>query len=199
MPHLLLFVALIVVLWLLIRFNNFGKRLSPLAFFKQVENGKPITVIKPSQPVVVKPAAELIAVMPRNTVVVKPAPVFVIQPKTAEVVTVQPTRAVTVTPPERGAWDERGWTRIINDGREIYEGYYVVGSRKFRGRIETRGGRNIAVYIFNPPGEVKRHRHGACFQLVNNNWFHLHWSRPARNVDDAILYMERVLDESLNG
>ncbi|MGI8640422.1 MAG: hypothetical protein ACR2MG_10825 [Pyrinomonadaceae bacterium] len=165
-----------------------------------MENEKPITIISPSQPIVVKRAAEIITVRPiqRQAVVVKPASVVVIQPKAVDVITVQPLRAVTVTPPERGAWDERGWTRTLRGGRETYEGYYVVGMRRFRGRIEASNrGRGVMAYIYNPPREIKHHPHGACFQLVSDNWFHLHWSRPARNVDDAILYMERVLDESI--
>lgn len=164
-----------------------------------MENEKSVTIIKPTEPVTIKPSAEIIMVKPNTVVVVKPAQAVVIQLKTVEVIKVEPSRALTVAPPERGAWDERGWTWNASGGRETYEGFYQVGNRKFRGRIETRGGRKVAAYIYDPPPEVKRHRHGACFQLVKDGWFHLHWSRPARNVDDAILYMERVLDESLHG
>ena len=176
----------------------------PLALSNtDMENEKPVTVISPSQPIVVTPPSrEVITVRPiqREAVVIKPASVVLIEPKAVEVMTIQPSRAVTVQPPERGAWDERGWTRIVNGNREIYEGYYMVGRRRFRGRIETRTrGRNVRAYIYNPPPEIKRHPHGACFQFVNDDWFYLHWARPARNVDDAILYMERVLDESING
>lgn len=150
---------------------------------------------------VIKPTAEIITVRPIQwqTIVIKPASAVVIQPNAVEVITVQPSRTATVTPPERGAWDERGWIKHSTGGREIYEGYYAVGTRRFRGRIEVRGkrGRNVTAYIDNPPREIKSHPHGACFQLVRDGWFILHWARPARNVDDAILYMERVLDESL--
>lgn len=174
-----------------------------MPFQSYMENGKPITVISPSQPIVITPTREVITVRPiqRKAVVIKPAPVVVIEPKAVEVLTIQPSRTVTVEPPERGAWDERGWTHSVNGNRETYEGYYTVGARRFQGRIEVRGrrGQNIAAYIHNPPPEIKRHRHSACFQLARNDWFYLHWARPARNVDDAILYMERVLDESING
>ena len=107
---------------------------------------------------------------------------------------------MAVKVPERGAWDERGWTRKVNNHHETYEGYYLVRGRQFRGRVEARDRRReVAAYIYNPPPEIKRHAHHACLQQVGNGWFILHWARPARNVDDAILYMERVLDESLNG
>lgn len=199
---ILLFIILVFSLWLLIKFNRFGKSLPPLPVFKQMDNKTPITVIIPSQPIVIQPKAEVITVRPmqRQTVVVKPPSAITIEPQVVDVVTVNPAQQVTVTPPQRGAWDERGWTRSSNGGRETFEGYYTVGRRRFPGRIETRNrGRNVTAYIYNPPREIKHHPHGACFQLVSNDWFHLHWARPARNVDDAILYMERVLDESLNG
>jgi len=168
-----------------------------------MENEKTITVISPSEPIRIKPTSEIIAIRPiqRQTIVIKPASVVVVQPKAVEIITVQPSITVTVTPPERGAWDERGWIKHSNGRHEIYEGYYAVGTQRFRGRIEVRGhrGRNVTAYIDNPPPEIKYHPHGACFQLVRDDWFILHWARPARNVDDAILYMERVLDESLGG
>lgn len=202
MPILLFIIILIVILWLLIRFGKFGKSLPPLAVYKQMENGKSPVVISPRQPIVIRRATEVITVRPiqRQPIVVKPAPAITIQPQAVNVVTVKSAQEITVMPPQRGAWDERGWTRTSNGGREIFEGYYMVGARRFRGRIETRNrGRKVEVYIYNPPREIKRHPHGACFQLIKDGWFYLHWSRPAQNVDDAILYMERVLDESLGG
>jgi hypothetical protein len=196
----MLFVVSVVLLWFLIRFNLSGRRLKPSAFYKLMENENPVTIINSTQAIVIKPPTVIIKIRPSQMIVVKPAPAAIIQPKMAAVFRVQPAKAVTVSPPERGAWDERGWTRATRGGRDIYEGYYLVGTRRFRGRIESHNDRQkIAAYIYNPPREVKRHRHGACFQLVKDGWFYLHWSRPARSVDDAILYMERVLDESLNG
>lgn len=163
-------------------------------------------VIKPDQPIVIKPSAETITIRPAaNPVVIKPAQSVVIEPKTTQTISVQPSVSVTVKPPQRGAWDERGWTNRTDGGREIYEGFFQVANqkrgetRRFRGRIEIGGwGKKISVFIHNPPPEIKRHRHGPCFQLMRDGWFSLHWSRPARNADDAILYMERILDESLN-
>lgn len=164
---------------------------------KQME--KAITIVKPGQPITIRRVAEIITIKAAPAVVIKPATVIVIEPQRIDVIDVKPVRAVTVQPPERGAWDERGWNRTTTGGSETYEGYYFVGKRKFRGRIEVNGirGQKVRAYIYDPPREVKKHRHGPCFQLVGDNWFHLHWSRPARNVDDAILYMERILDESI--
>jgi hypothetical protein len=35
--------------------------------------------------------------------------------------------------------------------------------------------------------------------LLQAPWFQLNWHRGANNVDDAILYLEKVLDEAVNG
>lgn len=201
MPILFLIIFLVLFWWLLIRLNQLGKRRKPPAFFRQMKNTKPIPFIKLNrQKVVVGPRAKVVMIRPDQPIVVKPTPAISVQPKSMEVISVRPQMATTVIPPERGAWDDRGWIRKTIRGRETYEGYYLVGKRRFHGRIEASNrGRNITAYILNPPREVKNHPHGACFQLVGDGWFHLHWSNPARNVDDAILYMERILDESLKG
>lgn len=179
-----------------------GKSFPPLTLFKPMENEKSITIVNPSRPVVIKPNAKIVMVRPiLQPTVIRPSSVVAILPGPTDVIMIQPSRTVTVTLPERGAWDERGWIKHSNGGREIYEGYYAVGTRRYHGRIEVRGrrGRNVSAYIYNPPPEIKHHPHGACFQLIGDGWFILHWARPARNIDDAILYMERVLDESLPG
>ncbi len=160
-----------------------------------------VTLIKPAEPITIRPSAEPVTIRPSNVIRVFPIAAVRIEPAAQQVVTVFPVRPAVIRPPQRGAWDERGWSRRSANRRDVYEGSYVVGSRRFRGRIEVEGaGRRITAYIHNPPTEIKRHRHGACFQQAGNGtgWFILHWRRPATNVDDAILYMERTLDESLS-
>lgn len=164
-------------------------------------------IIAPSNPITIAPS-EPIRVIPSVSipVLVKPSNAVVVKPEKRELIKVSPTVAVTIKPPARGAWDERGWTKRTESGAETFEGFYRVNHKRsgqllqFRGRIQVSGwsSKKITVYILEPPPEVKRHRHGPCFQLIRDGWFNLHWSRPAKNVDDAILYLERVLDESLN-
>lgn len=154
-------------------------------------------------PAVIRPTispSPVVTVGPRVPVTITPSQIFVIAPSRVAITTAGPSNAIAVEVPERGAWDERGWAKNINGRRESYEGYYRAGKRQFRGRVETRNrGRQTVAYIFDPPPEIRSHRHRACFQQVGNGWFILHWARPARTVDDAILYMEKVLDESLGG
>ncbi len=115
-----------------------------------------------------------------------------------------PKPAATVVPPPRFAWDEKRWQRrASNAGMELV-GQYRVFDRKrqrwrtFDGQIVQQG-TTIATYIAHPPVELSHHRHAACLQLVEAPWFRLHWDRIPRTLDDALLYMERMLDESING
>jgi len=143
---------------------------------------------------------------------IRPHLVVTIQPSSPEVQTLRPNPAQTVTPsitrnldrPKRAAWDDRGWTRQTEDRRTIYMGFYQVEDRKrgerrrFAGRIEqTRW--QLIPYIASPPAEVQKHPKWACFTPSNNPWYRIHWFRSPKNIEDCILYIERILDESING
>ena len=167
------------------------------------------TLVRPSTPIRVAPSVPAMVIRPSTVVRITPVTVIEIRPthitpttiRPAIVTPIVPVIAETVQPPQRGAWDERGWTRTRDGGREVYEGHYQVGDRRFRGRIEIgRRPRNIQAYVLNPPGEIRRHRHHACFQQFGNGtgWYILHWQRAPRNVDEALLYFEQILDESIN-
>ncbi len=115
-----------------------------------------------------------------------------------------PGPAPVVQAPPRGAWDERGWQHWRERGGTVYAGYYrlldrrLVQQRRFPGRVIIAG-KQVQAYIADPPPEIGRHPKGPCFQLTSGRWFRVHWHRPAENVDEAILYIERILDEAING
>ncbi len=157
-------------------------------------------LIGPSKPIVIPPSAEMLVVRPKAVVRIEPTGVTRIIPRSVATLKVEPARPATIRPPRRGAWDERGWTRRNDGTRQTYEGHYQTGERRFRGRIEVERRDRISAFIHNPPAEIRRHRHHACFQQIGigTGWFRLHWRRSPRNVDEAILYFEQVLDESLN-
>lgn len=158
------------------------------------------TLIGPSRPIVITPSAEMLVVRPAPAVRIEPTGVTHIIPRPAAALRVEPARSATIRPPRRGAWDERGWTRRNDGTSQVYEGQYQTGGRRFRGRIEVERRGRISAFIHNPPTEIRRHRHHACFQQIGigTGWFCLHWRRSPHNVDEAILYFEQVLDESLN-
>ncbi|REJ76319.1 MAG: hypothetical protein DWQ47_11970 [Acidobacteria bacterium] len=197
MPVVLLILLLILLFWILSRISVRGGWMdSPVALAdKRKMKIKP----KRNDPVAIK-AGDAVVIPPSSgePVRIKPTEAIVVSAAPATSTRIAVAKPVTVKPPRRGAWDERGWTKQADGRNEVYEGFFVAGGNRFQGRIETaRRSRQISVYIRNPPPEIKRHRKGPCFQLLKNGWFRLHWTRPARNVDDAILYMERILDESL--
>jgi hypothetical protein len=116
---------------------------------------------------------------------------------------IAPGPTATVAPSPRFTWDEKRWRRIDDQGQVHYLGPYRVRDqqqavwREFEGRIvEASGG--IKAYVADPPAEIKTHPKGPCFQLVRSPWFRVHWRRNPSTVDEALLYVERLLDECLN-
>ncbi len=166
-----------------------------------------VLVVGPTEEVVVEPSAMTGPIVgPAEPIIVRPSATepVVIGPSRDEPVVIGPAKSVTVEPPQRAAWDDRGWMKRRENGQEIYEGVYRVPDRRsgqgrqFRGAVIVQGG-EVLPYIADPPPELRRHPKHPCFQLSQPPWFKLHWQRAAGNVDDAILYIERVLDEAING
>lgn len=143
---------------------------------------------------------EVIVVNPSSSVVVGPSPILV-EPKTR--IRIEPTNSIQVIPLRRGAWDEKGWTYHRNNGYRLYRGYYEVTSGmnkqpyRYQGKIEVAN-RDITPYIASPPISIKDHPKGPCFSRSTGDWFRVHWHSPPDNVDDAILYIEKLLSEVLN-
>jgi hypothetical protein len=115
-----------------------------------------------------------------------------------------PSPDVTVEAPPRFAWDEKRWRPVHEGNSTNLAGRFEVFDhrretwRRFDGRlVQERYG--IATYIADPPPELRRHRHGPCLQLVEVPWFRLHWRHAPSTLDDGLLYMERLLDEAING
>lgn len=157
--------------------------------------------ITPSRPFVITPSDPPVTIRPVTVTYIRPVETIRIEPRPITAVPITPQETETVRPPDRVVWDERGWSRRFRNGTETYEGFYQVGPRRFAGRLEAeRRGRQITAFIHDPPPEIRRHRHGPCFQQVGvgTGWFHLHWRRSPRTVDQTILYVEQILDEALN-
>jgi hypothetical protein len=161
-------------------------------------------VFLPSRTIVVGPQPVVVAPSLSAPVVIGPAEQSTIVIGPAQAPQVSPTPVIHVEPPPRGFWSERGWVRVsAAPGQQLFEGDYQIFERrsrllqKYPGRIAVRH-RDINLFIANPPPGLKAHPKGPCFTLTDPPWFRLHWHHPARTVDDAILYMERILDEVIN-
>ncbi len=114
-----------------------------------------------------------------------------------------PAAPTLVDVPYRQAWDEKRWTRNVTTGAIEFSGMYRVFDkralvwREFHGRLVQQDNR-IAAYIADPPPEIQKHPKAPCLQLVRAPWFRLHWAQDPKTLDQALLYMERILDESIN-
>jgi hypothetical protein len=163
---------------------------------------------------VVGPTAQTIGpsivAAPMPTVIVRPTPTVIV-PAAREMVRVGPVTVViqrmtpvAVEAPPRPVWDDRGWEATTRGDERVYSGWYRVTNRRrgqplqFEGRITQRGN-VVTPYIADPPPDIRRHPKGPCFTVTQAPWFQIHWRRPAANVDDALLYVERILDEVVNG
>lgn len=91
----------------------------------------------------------------------------------------------------RAFWEKLGWARTGH----TYQGYYRTRFGSFRGYI-ARQGKMFGVYIFDPPQEVKLHPKWACFVYAGDKWFYVNQSRLAKDVDGAIIGVQRIIEES---
>jgi hypothetical protein len=116
---------------------------------------------------------------------------------------VTPTARALVEKVLRPAWEEKGWATTQRDGRTVYQGFFEVVERRANRRRRFSGviahdSSGFTAYIADPPPEIRRHPKGGCFAMTQAPWFRVHWLKAPRDVDNAILYVETVLDESLN-
>ncbi|MBI4287612.1 MAG: hypothetical protein HY671_04175 [Chloroflexi bacterium] len=115
---------------------------------------------------------------------------------------IQPTH-MQIEPASLPIWQEKGWDRVQLDGGWLYRGRYYIHDRaqqKWRwwpGLIRVHN-RTVESLIENPPPEVRLHPKGPCFMLFRDDWFRVNWCKHPRNAEEAILYIERVLSESVN-
>lgn len=98
------------------------------------------------------------------------------------------------------------WQLAKNGSSTTYTGNFLIYDSNGKIRLRIQGyivewsGLPAQVYIFNPPVFVKRHRHGSCLQLLrpNDNWFKLHFNKPAGDFASAYTYVEHFLNEAYN-
>lgn len=211
-PTILLAIALIALAVLILSLGPFPWAYRPRPTQQQPRQDDAV-LIQPAAPVTIGPSADSLAAQPRGERrgVLEAAAAILIGP--APAVTIRPTPATTITPPKRGAWDEKGWHERQERGLRVYTGFYRVlhrqsgQFREYAGRVHVQG-RQVTPWIADPPAELARHPKAPCFRIDDRlpwtreagiTWFRAHWYKPAENVDEGILSVERVLDEALNG
>lgn len=98
------------------------------------------------------------------------------------------------------------WKSAQNGNSTTFTGNFLVFDQKGKIRLRVQGyivewkRLPAQVYIYNPPEFIKKHRHGSCLQLLhpNDNWFKLHFEKPATDFTSAYSYVEYFLTEAYN-
>jgi hypothetical protein len=96
---------------------------------------------------------------------------------------------------ELAYWQERGWTRQSN----TYYGTYQTAYDSFRGMIEDRGWGNFKFYMFDPPGELRRSSHWACFAPRGEKGFLVHMAHRPADISSGIMTIERLITDAFEG
>ena len=105
------------------------------------------------------------------------------------------TRPILIRRSAAPLWVERRWKRYDN----IYTGYYRTQYGSYRGRIAVRSRDIIQFLIYDPPDYLRDHSHFKCFIPKGGGEYEVHFSTPARNIDDGIVKIESILTEAFEG
>lgn len=89
-------------------------------------------------------------------------------------------------------WQERGWRR----SGDTYSGAYQTPYGSFLGEIEDRGYDHYRFYITDPPEQLRRSGHWACFQPRGHRGFQVHMARRPRDVSSGIMTIERLITDA---
>jgi hypothetical protein len=88
-------------------------------------------------------------------------------------------------------WQALGWVKQEN----AYKGFYRTVYGSYKGHIvEIKG--SFEVFILNPPEEVKFHPKWSCFAHAGDNWFFINQKKFAKDVDGAIVGVQKIIEES---
>lgn len=94
----------------------------------------------------------------------------------------------------RQLFEERGW-RI--NGRRLH-GHYRTKLGSVRGWIDKPWSVEPDFYITEPPTELLRGPHAACFRQRGKDTFWVHFSPAPRDVNTGIMRIEHCILEALS-
>jgi hypothetical protein len=94
---------------------------------------------------------------------------------------------------------EQGWRLTTERGKPQLEGWYRSRFGSFYGMIQNLDASKPSFFIKNPPKELDRHTHRACFSErpnIGKGWYSIHYAVPPKDLDSGVLHIEGVLNES---
>lgn len=92
-------------------------------------------------------------------------------------------------------WQQRGWRR----SGDTYSGTYQTRHGSFIGIVEDRGFGDIRFYLSDPPDQVRRSCHWACFQPRRSKGYQVHMSTRPADISSGILTIERLVTDAFEG
>jgi hypothetical protein len=94
---------------------------------------------------------------------------------------------------------EQGWRLTYEQREGQFEGFYRSRYGSYAGKIQNLASSKPSFFIKDPPRELDRHSHRACFTERPNmgkGWYSVHFSILPRDLDSGVLHIEGVLNES---
>jgi hypothetical protein len=89
-------------------------------------------------------------------------------------------------------WQQRGWQRQ----GDTFTGTYQTAFASFIGQVVRTGTFSYEFMLYNPSMQIQNHSHWACFAHQGNDWYLVHMSRRARDIDSGIMTIERLIIEA---
>lgn len=102
---------------------------------------------------------------------------------------------IRVAPKDRPLWESKGWKQ---SGQQLL-GFYETSGHAVRGLVDRIDSPRPDFYVFDPPPELRQHRHWICFRQVREGVFWIHFRPAPANADEGILTVERLLADAFHG
>lgn len=90
-------------------------------------------------------------------------------------------------------WEDKGWQKNGN----TCTGFYSCDGRRWYGEIVWGLSGLTNCTIYDPPSELSKHKHSACFAHRGNGKWSVHFSTPPQSIDSTIMTVEKILNECL--
>lgn len=120
---------------------------------------------------------------------------LVVEPVKRDRIEIRPVARsqVAVEPKYRPYWQMQDWTP---DGDRLI-GEYKTPLGSFVGYVNNFRSQRPQFFIVNPPKQLSRHSHHACFQKKGNGHTWIHFGIKPTDPDSGIREIEKVLTEAL--
>ena len=89
-------------------------------------------------------------------------------------------------------WKQNGWQK----SGKTYSGDYRTPYGEYGGVIEEDFLNSYSFFIYDPPAELKNHKHWQCFSCKGNGKYQIHFSEKPEDISSGIITIERLISEA---